>query len=194
MESNRQSPPAEPLDPTEFQRLFVQSQRRIFGHIVTLLPRLADAEEVFQQTCVILLSKSAQFAPGTDFVRWACQIAQYEVYNYRRRQQSERLHFDQALLDRIAACRLKEDDLLEEELQALHRCVEKLSPADRHLIKEQYARRITSLKLAAELGRPANTVYKAVQRIRRKLRECIERSLSRQVKEKPGLPFEGDRP
>ena len=115
-------------DQTEFHRLFVQNQRRIFGHILTILPRLADAEEVFQQTCVIILGKAAQFNPCTDFVRWACQIAQYEVYNYRRRQQTEKLHFNEALLDKIAALRLDKGDLLDAELDALRKCMEKLPP------------------------------------------------------------------
>ena len=183
-----------PVDQTEFHRLFVQSQRRIFGYILTLLPRLADAEEVFQQTCVIILSKAVQFHPGTDFVGWACRIAQYEVYNYRRRQQGERLHFDDALLDRISACRLQKEEFLEEELDALCRCVAKLSASDRHLIQEQYRRRITSRVLAAELGRPANSVYKAIRRIRRKLRECVEKVLSQEAHDKSVPPFDEDQP
>jgi RNA polymerase sigma-70 factor, ECF subfamily len=177
---------AEPVDQTEFHRLFMQSQRRIFGHILTLLPRMADAEDVFQQTCVILLGKAAQFTPGTDFVRWACQIAQYEVYNYRRRQQAERLHFNDGLLDKIAARRLESRDALDAELDAMHKCVDKLPASDRQLIQEQYRRRVTSRALAAELGRPINTVYKAIQRIRRGLRECIERAILREARAENG--------
>jgi RNA polymerase sigma-70 factor, ECF subfamily len=183
----------EPMDQAEFHRLFVQSQRRIFGCILALLPRLSDAEEVFQQTCVIILGKAGQFTPGTDFVRWACQIAQYEVYNYRRRRQGERLYFDNALLDRIAACRLQGENLLEEEFAALRKCVEKLSPSDRHLIQEQYRRRITTRALAAELRRPANSVYKAVQRIRRTLRECVERLRPRETDDRSAWPI-GENP
>lgn len=176
-----------PLDQTEFHRLFVQGQRRIFGHILTLLPRMSDAEEVFQQTCVIILGKANQFAPGTDFVRWACQIAQFEVYNYRRRLSGERVRFNDALLDQIAARRLERGDLLEAELDAMRGCVDKLSPVDRQLIQKRYAERITSRALATELGRPSNTVYKAIQRIRRMLRDCIEKALSRD-EHAQGLP------
>jgi RNA polymerase sigma-70 factor (ECF subfamily) len=189
---------AAPIDQTEFHRLFVQSQRRIFGHILTLLPRMTDAEDVFQQTCVIILGKAAQFTPGTDFVRWACQIAQYEVYNYRRRQQAERLHFNDGLLDKIAARRLESRDMLDAELDAMRKCVDKLPPADRQLIQEQYRRRITSRALAAELGRPINTVYKAIQRIRHGLRECIERAVVRESHVENGMgpirPVREDRP
>ena len=190
MASDDQPINSKPIDQAEFHLLFMRNQRRIFGHILTLLPRMADAEEVFQQSCVIILGKAAQFTPGTDFVRWACQIAQFEAYNYRRRLQSERLHFDDALLERIAARRLEEGDLLESELDALHRCVEKLPPSDRQLIREQYRRKITAKALAAELGRPANTVYKAIQRIRRGLRVCVEKALSRQSHEQTVSPVE----
>jgi RNA polymerase sigma-70 factor (ECF subfamily) len=167
-------------DSSEFHRLFIQNQRRIFGHILTLLPRVADAEEVFQQACVIILGKADQFAPGTDFVRWACQIAQFEAYNYRRRLQNERLRFNDELFDLIAKHRLEKGDLLQAELEALRTCVEKLSQPDRHLIQERYRRKITSRALAVELGRPENTVYKAIHRIRQSLRTCIQRTIARQ--------------
>ena len=177
-------------DSSEFHRLFMQNQRRIFIHILTLLPKLADAEEVFQQACVIILDKADQFAPGTNFVRWACQIAQYEAYNYRRRLQNERLHFNDELLDALANRRLDNSEVLQAELDALRLCVSKLPQADRQLIQERYQRDISSRELAMELGRPENTVYKAIHRIRRSLRECIQRSMARTERETApqGLP------
>ena len=115
---------------------------------------------------MVILGKAAQFAAGTDFFRWACQIAKYEVYNYRRRQQAQRVCFSDALLDQLAARRLEGADALEAELDALRRCVEILPPADRELIRQRYARQITSRALAVELGRPESSVYKAIHRIR----------------------------
>jgi RNA polymerase sigma-70 factor (ECF subfamily) len=176
---------------TAFHQLFVKKQRQVFAYILTLLPRLSDAEEVFQQTCVVILGKAAQFAAGTDFFRWACQIAKYEVYNYRRRRQAERVCFSDALLDQIAARRLEVAEALEAELDALRECVEILPPADRELIRQRYARRITSRALAVELGRPESSVYKAIHRIRRSLRECVERAISR---ESGGPAAEANRP
>jgi RNA polymerase sigma-70 factor (ECF subfamily) len=182
------------LDQTEFHRLFMQGQRRIFGFILTLLPRQSDAEEVFQQSCVVILGKASQFAPGTDFVRWACRIAQYEVYNFRRRLRNERLLFNDELLERISARRLATDELLESELVALKECVEKLSPPDRQIIQSRYSLKTTSRDLAAALGRPANTVYKAIQRIRRRLRECVAQAVGREKRPGPPVQSEEDRP
>lgn len=97
------------------------------------------------------------FPKYTGKISWS-QIAQYEVYNYRRRQQHERLCFNDALLDQIADRTQARGDLLDAELDALKKCVQRLSASDRHLIQNRYSRKITSKVLAAELGRPANTV------------------------------------
>ena len=97
---------------TAFHQLFVKNQRQVFAYILTLLPRMSDAEEVFQQACVVILGKASQFkasqvAAGADFFRWACQIAKYEVYNYRRRRATQQVCFSDALLDQLAARRLE---------------------------------------------------------------------------------------
>src|ERR1700731_4246085 len=87
------------MESTQFHRLFLENQRRVFGFVLTMLPRFADAEEVFQNACVVILSKAAEFGPGTDFAAWACQIARFEAFAYRRRQQVERQRFSGALVD-----------------------------------------------------------------------------------------------
>ena len=62
---------------------------------------------------------------------------------------------------------------------ALRRCLEKLADKDRELVRHCYGdSRVTFKTVAQELGRPVNTVYKALNRIRKALYECIERTLA----------------
>src|SRR5262245_9682792 len=82
----------------EFLKLFAESNHRIYAFIVTLLPGPGAADDVFQRTSVVLWRKFAEFRPGTDFVSWACRIAQLEVMNDRRSRQRDRLQFDERLL------------------------------------------------------------------------------------------------
>ena len=73
------------LNPTssgEFIRLFLQNERRIYAFIVSLLPDLTDAEDVLQETSVVLWEKFDQFQPGTNFVSWACKIAHFKVLKH----------------------------------------------------------------------------------------------------------------
>jgi RNA polymerase sigma-70 factor, ECF subfamily len=163
-----------------FHRLFLSNQRRLFGYILTLLPRMEEAEEVLQDASVIILSKAADFRPGTDFLCWACQIAKFEVFNYRRRHQGERLRMTDAALDAVADRRLAEREHLETRHRALWECLERLPPRDRSLIEARYAEKTTSRALAVKLGMIENTVYKALGRIRRALRVCIERKVAQE--------------
>lgn len=55
----------------------------------------------------------------------------------------------------------------------------KLHPSDRQLVQRCYSEASPSFKaIAKDLGRPVNTVYKALNRIRRVLHQCIDRTLS----------------
>ena len=69
-------------------------------------------------------------------------------------------------------------DDLEDQLLALAKCVEKLSPNERELIAACYEPGTTIREVAARFVRPAGTVYKSLTRIRRALLKCIKQTLS----------------
>jgi DNA-directed RNA polymerase specialized sigma24 family protein len=52
-----------------------------------------------------------------------------------------------------------------------------LSAADRLLIEQRYARRTNLTQTAEATGRNIYTLYKALERVRRRLLECVNRSL-----------------
>lgn len=69
----------DPFNETESRKrlmaLMTRHQRQIFSYIYTLVPRRHDAEDLLQETSVVICEKFEEFRPGTDFVAWACQIA-----------------------------------------------------------------------------------------------------------------------
>src|SRR5690242_9777752 len=65
-------------------REFVQHQRVLFIFLRTLLNDSADAEEVLQETSIVLWRKRHQFLAGTNFVNWAMAIAKYEALRFLR--------------------------------------------------------------------------------------------------------------
>ena len=163
---------------TEFHELFVANQRRLFAFILTVVPRIEDAREIFQNTCVVVLNKSDEFVTGTDFARWVCQIAHFEICNYRQKRQRELLILDNNVLDSLASKQLNNWGEADQRKAALERCLARLNESDRQLIEARYRRNITSRQLAAELSRPEDTVYKRrCQRIRHRLQQCIEACL-----------------
>ncbi len=168
--------PAEQV--TEFVQLFTQHQRRLFLHILAQVPHPVDAEEILQETNVIAWSKFGKFQRGTNFLAWAAQIATFEIMKYRSRRRRERLLFSEEFLETVAQTSLERSDELEARRTALFDCIQKLRANDRALIQQRYAPGESGKGLAETLGRPANSVYQSLGRIRRTLWECVERKLA----------------
>jgi RNA polymerase sigma-70 factor (ECF subfamily) len=167
-------------DHEAFLRLFAETNHRVYAFIVTLLPSPGDADDVFQKTSIVLWRKFSGFQPGTDFVRWACRIAQLEVMNYLRARHRDRLLFDEELVARLADQRLEAEGLLRARSAALGGCLTRLGESDRSLLRLYYDEGLTVPEIAERQRRPANTLYKALDRVRRALRRCIEARLARE--------------
>ncbi len=160
-------------------RLFAQHQRWLHGYLTALLGSAADAEDVFQEVCVIMWREHHKYALGTSFASWLSVIAYHQVQKFRREQKRSPRYLGDTLLDYLAEEIPKRADLLEARRKALGDCVAKLRDADRDLVRLCYAERKTTAKQVAErTGRPANTVYKALHRIRKSLHECVNRTIS----------------
>ena len=162
-----------------FARLFAQHDRWLFAYLVSLLGNPAHAEEVFQEVCVVLWRENETFQLGTDFVKWVSVIAHHQVHRFRRQERRVGPQLSDAAVDLLAEDAVERAGLLESRRDALRNCLQKLSNKDRQLVQHCYSDTRMSFKGVAEnLGRPANTVYKALNRIRKSLYECIERKLS----------------
>ncbi|MCA9258046.1 MAG: sigma-70 family RNA polymerase sigma factor [Planctomycetales bacterium] len=166
-------------DRDAFARLFAQHSAWLRAYLVSLLADFASAEEVFQEVCVVLWRKYEQFDPETDFRRWASVIARHKVYQHREKQAKPMRFLSNEVLELVADDAVNLSDALEERRVALRTCLAKLSPNDRKLVSTCYSEvNVSFQKAAIELSRPANTVYKALQRIRAGLRSCIERQIA----------------
>ena len=164
----------------EFVRLWTRDARRVFGFVLTILPHREDAEEVLQETGITAWEKFDEYELGTNFRAWASRIAYFKVLEHRRSAGADRIVFSLALVDAIDATFEEESPLLELRREALHGCVEKLSPQDRQLIQLRYEPEATITQVATTVGRSNDAIYKAIRRIHASLFDCIERVLRQQ--------------
>src|SRR5262249_26567792 len=163
---------------------FTQFESDIRAFVFTLLPHWSDAEDVLQRTRIVLWQKFAQFEPGSNFRAWALQVARFEVNNFRRTQRSDRHYFDETLVDQLAEVRSSMIDELDRRRSMLDQCIRKLRASDRQIIRHCYGPNATTTKEAAErLRRPVNTLYKALNRIRRSLMECVQQITGEETQE-----------
>ncbi len=153
-------------------------QRRLYAYILTLLPNLADADDVLQDTNAVLLRKREEYTAGTEFGAWACRVAYFEVLALCKKRQRERsrvLFADQDLLDNLAdeaEGRFAAAD--QALLTRLERCIKKLSPLHRQLIRLRYGNNLLSDEIAENLVRSASAVRQLLYRIRIRLLKCLQ--------------------
>jgi len=176
-EAARDVRPASGPEP-EFVQLFTRSQRQLYLFILSQVPNPVDAEEILQEANLVVWRKVDRFEPGTNFLAWAYQIAALEVLKFRERRHREKLRFSEEFIERVAAEAEVVSEQTEARRRALAACLGKLRQHDRKLIEERYAAGENGLSVAKKLGRPANSVYQSLGRIRRTLLECIHRRLS----------------
>ncbi len=167
------------LSPDEaFIRAFSNSQRPLYLYILPLVGNAADADEVLQETNLVIWKKWQQFTPGTSFVAWGRAIARLEVFRFRRQRPKKLQYLDSQLLEVIAEEVESRSPELQRRQDVLADCIAKLRDKDRRLIQMRYSSHVTADHVAEELGRPANSVYQSLGRIRRVLMECVRRQLA----------------
>ncbi|MEW4526141.1 sigma-70 family RNA polymerase sigma factor [Maioricimonas sp. JC845] len=159
-------------------RLFTVSQRRLYLFILSQVPSVEQAEEILQNANVVILAKHSQFEAGTNFFAWAAKIATYEVLKFRQKRHRDRLRFSDEFVQAIAKDASERSEIHEDRRRALELCLKKLRNSDRELIEQRYAPGVSGKELAEQLGRPANSVYQSLGRIRRTLAECVKRTLN----------------
>jgi RNA polymerase sigma-70 factor, ECF subfamily len=161
---------------TEFVSLLTRHSSRIYGFILLLSVGHADAEDIFQETSLILWEKFSSYVPGTNFQAWACRIAYYETLRRRRDQPRTQYLSDEAvqLLANDALVIMEQPEV---DKEALIECLDKLADKDRRLIEQKYFVRLSASEIAKQNSRPVHAIYRELSRIHTKLLKCVSKAL-----------------
>ena len=162
----------------EFMRLFLSNQRRIFGLIVCLVPNLADADDILQDTSATLWQKFDEFKPGTDFAAWGLSVARLRVLKFHERTRAAgRVTFDDRVLNALAEEAALITPQADARLEALRACLAKLPERVRGLIEFRYSPGATLKTAAEQVHMSEVAAYKALNRAHLTLIECIQRNM-----------------
>lgn len=141
-----------------------------------------DAKDILQDVNVTLWKEAAAYDFARPFLPWAKSVAWYQVKTFRTLQSRDRLVFDDALLERVAAEADLDNEDMQQRLGALEKCVEKLTTGQKALLRQRYAQGRAVHEIAGVLQRSADAVSMLLYRIRDKLGQCVERTLAEEAK------------
>ena len=157
----------------DFVRLMTAHQGRLYGYVLSLVGDPDRANEVLQETNVVLWRDHAEFRPGSNFGAWAFRVAHFQVMAFRQRRLRDRLVFDDRTLEALAP----EARALGEDFDARQRkladCLQKLSPEHRELIRRRYSEDEPLDALARDRGMTPNAAAQALFRLRKILLGCV---------------------
>jgi len=167
-----------PSDHTlQVQRLFVQHQQVVLYYVLTIVPDLADAQDIVQETFLTITRKAETYTLGTNFPAWACTTARYQALQFQRTRARAAARLDDDVLEMLYSEDASPPDNLEPRTEALKNCLDRLTPKALELIRLRYHLGQLPEDIATTVGWTPNSVRVALTRARQILRACVERTL-----------------
>ncbi len=166
----------------EFVTQITRVQRQLHAFILSMVWNATEADDVLQQTNLVLWEKAAEFDVTRPFLPWAMQFAQWQALAWlktRRRQQ--RVVIDDNLAKLLADEAAADEQMFEARRNALASCLQKLRPEQRELIARRYEPEASVTALAAAGGVTAKAMSDRLRRIRHALLECIQQSIAEEA-------------
>ena len=155
-----------------FLRLFTAHEPALRAFVRSLVPMVADANDVMQEVAVVLWQKFGEYESSEDFRRWAFGVARFKVLAWRRDRMRDRHVFGTDLTELLAIEAEIQASRLERQREALRLCLDKLPLDQRQLVDAAYASGSRIDELARGAGQTAMAFYKRLHRIRLALVEC----------------------
>ncbi len=161
-----------------FLRLMAEHERWLAAYVYSLLPGVAEADDILQECKVVMWKQFGRFEPGTNFRAWARTIAVHLVLNHRRAEQRRPYAvLDREFIEAVAAEIDLRSDQLDLQSELLKQCLKKLPEAHRAVVVWRYYEDCEVAEIAAKTNRSEEAVYRLLSRIRQALSECIQRSM-----------------
>ena len=162
----------------DFLTLFRMNESRIFGFILAFLPNFAKAEDILQETMIVMWRKFDDFEKGSNFAGWGIQIARYNLYKYHRENKASIVHFNSDALDNLSLCAEDYEKInVNSQIDALRICFGKLESKSKSLMLMKYEENLKMQDICEKIGMPIRTIYRHIARIHRALIKCIHETL-----------------
>jgi len=167
-----------PQHSEEFLRLLTSGQRPLHVFILTLLPDPAAAEDVLQNTNMIICREAGSFVEGSNFLAWARAIARNQVASFVRDRGRDRHVFDAELVAQLAV-RAECQEWAQASLATfLDECLKRRTAEERALLEQRYSSGSSVKEIAAQRSTTPHAVSNLLYRLRKGLLDCVERKMA----------------
>ncbi len=156
----------------EFSQKLVGLQKPLYAFILSLVHNRSDAEDVLQETNLILCKKSEEYESSGNFQAWAFRIARFQVMAHLTRRRRSKICFSNELVDTL----VEEDfDVRKFQLmqKALQICFQKLPKHLKEIARLRFKEESPVKIISETLNRPVGSISASLFRIRENLAKCV---------------------
>ena len=158
----------------QVMRQWTLAQPVVSSFLTGLVRAFSTRDDILQDVAVAVLESASRYDPSRPFIGWALGIARNKVRHHYRQHLREPLVFDDELTGQLAVAFERVAERRPQPLDHLQDCLRRLDGRGRMICGLRYTEGLKPAAIAAQLGMRPNSVAKALQRIRERLRECIE--------------------
>lgn len=172
-----------PLDQDTVAELLSLRRGEFLAYVRSIVGDRELAEDVFQDTSIIAVSKSDRIENIASFGYWFRAAARLEAFNALRKRNRLPVSFDQQVLDLLdehweTSEQTKGSNSV---LEALKKCIMLLTPRAQEMVRLRYEENLKGSSLAEYLGCSVNTACVGLSRIHRRLKSCVQAKVEKNV-------------
>jgi len=168
-----------PIDQEDLVVALLRERVKLLAYVTSIVHDKHLAEDIFQDVATLALRRRDEIRGGQHLLAWIRLAARRRALEVVRERERYLFLQDETLLDHLEEQWAEFDHASATDLtEALLGCLEEMSPYNKTLVKLRYVDGLKGVSLAEAVDRSVNTVYVALTRIHRSLRDCIRRRLS----------------
>jgi RNA polymerase sigma-70 factor (ECF subfamily) len=159
-------------------QVLMQQHNRLFAYIWSIVGDAQLAEDAMQELSVLAVEKGVEVADEDRLVVWLWRAAKLKALEFRRQKRMVPLPLEGEVADQLEQAWQNYTSPGDSQLaEALQQCITSLTPDHRELLRLRYTEGKKAGDIARALKRKAASVYQAIARLHRSLRDCIEARL-----------------
>jgi RNA polymerase sigma-70 factor, ECF subfamily len=161
------------LQPDTMVQLLLRERLRLAAIATAIIRDVHSADDIFQQVVLCALETRNEFHDSDHLLAWAFRATRHRAIDVARRRNLQSLPDD--VLDLLESQWIEPNSGNAPHLvEILQRCLGKLTPQARELIRFRYDEGLSAVAIANRLRRTQDAVYQNLSRIHRALRTCVE--------------------
>jgi RNA polymerase sigma-70 factor (ECF subfamily) len=158
--------------------VLLRERSKLIAYAWSMVRSFHVAEDVFQEVSMLALEKRGEIHGPEQVLPWLRTVVRHRALKARAKSVRGPVAMDEQLLDLLEdAWQAQDAERSTDLMDALERCLAKLTPRAREIIRYRYGLGMSGIDVARALDRQVHAVYKALARIHVTLAECIQRRI-----------------